>query len=74
MVIVFILQELGVFKEYTLWEFRNGVCNRLNSSIPDGAGTEMVLQDMRNGDNRLRIGTSSNCRVGIGATNVIGKL
>ena len=32
----------------------------------------MVIQDPPNGDNRVRIGNASNCRVGIGATNVLG--
>ena len=32
----------------------------------------MVLQDTPNGDNRVRIGSTSNCRVGIGANSVIG--
>ena len=55
-----------------VWEFRNRQFNCLNPSNPDAAGSEMVIQDTPNGDNRVRIGNASNCRVGIGATNVLG--
>ena len=49
-----------------------GVFNCLTPSDPDSFGSEMVLQDTPNGDNRVRIGSTSSCRVGIGANSVIG--
>ena len=52
-----------------VWESRNRTFNCLNPSDPDSFGSEMVLQDTPNGDNRVRIGNTSNCRVGIGAIN-----
>ena len=55
-----------------VWEFRNRKFNCLNPSDPDSFGSEMVLQDTPNGDNRVRIGSTSSCRVGIGANSVIG--
>ena len=55
-----------------VWEFRNRKFNCLNPSDPDSFGSEMVLQDAPNGDNRVRIGSTSSCRVGIGANSVIG--
>ena len=44
----------------------------LNPSNPDSFGSETVLQDTPNGDNRGRLGSTSSCRVGIGANSVIG--
>ena len=55
-----------------VWEFRNRKFNCLNPSDPDSFASEMVLQDTPNGDNRVRIGSTSSCRVGIGANSVIG--
>ena len=54
------------------FEFRNRTFNCLNASTPNTNGTEMVIQDTPNGDNRLRIGSTSNCQVGIGANGVFG--
>ena len=55
-----------------VWEFRNRKVIFLNPSDPDSLGSEMVLQDTPNGDNRVRIGSTSSCRVGLGANRVIG--